>query len=252
MIRATRLAACRLKPARPRRRFRHLCAGAAAVLLGAIPSVTWAQNAWTGIRQRGAITISTDATYPPFEYKDKGKLTGFDIELGDEIGKKLGVKVNWLPLEWTAVQGSLASQKADLIMSGMTITAERKQKGYTFTRPYFLSGQAIARRVGDTRINTVRDLRDKIASVQDETTGMTALQKAGLPGKQIIKFDQLQDGLLDVRNRRSDAAVADIPALKRILRMGYSDLELVGVGTFPPRVPGYRRLAWRIGTGGAS
>ena len=209
-----------------------------AVLPGILPCVAGAQNAWTSIRQRGALTISTDATYPPFEYKDKGRLTGFDIELGDEIGRQLGVKVNWLPLEWTAVQGSLESGKADLIMSGMTITTERKQKGYAFTRPYFLSGQAIARRVGDARINTVKDLRDKTASVQDQTTGMTALQKAGLPNKQIIKFDTLQDGLLDVRNRRSDAAVADIPALSHILRMGYSDLEMVGVGTFPPEYLG--------------
>ena len=221
------------------KRFQYLAqASALAVLLGVLPCAAGAQNAWTGIRQRGAITISTDATYPPFEYKDKGRLTGFDIELGDEIGRQLGVKVNWLPLEWTAVQGSLESGKADLIMSGMTITAERKQKGYAFTRPYFLSGQAIARRVGDKRINTVQDLRDKTASVQDQTTGMTALQKAGLPNKQIIKFDTLQDGLLDVRNRRSDAAVADIPALSHILRMGYSDLEMVGAGTFPPEYLG--------------
>ena len=198
----------------------------------------WAQNAWQEIRQRGSLTIATDATYPPFEYKEKDKLVGFDIELGDALGKALGVKVNWLPLEWTAVQGSLESRKADLIMSGMTITEERKQKGYTFSRPYFLSGQVIAKRHDDPRIKGLADLRDKTVSVQDQTTGMTALQKAGLPDAQIRKFDTLQDGLLDVKNHKSDAVVADVPALKHILPNGYSDLELTGASDFPPEYLG--------------
>ena len=203
-----------------------------------LSSAANAQNAWQTIQKRHALTISTDATYPPFEFMEKGTLVGFDKELGDALGKQLGVKVNWLPLEWTAVQGSLESRKADLIMSGMTITTERKQKGYTFSRPYFVSGQAIARRKGDTAINTVVDLRDKTASVQDQTTGMTALQKAGLPANQIIKFDTLQDGLMDVRNKKSSAAVADIPALTYILHTAFSDLEMAGAGTFPPEYLG--------------
>lgn len=215
-----------------------LLATLAAASLVAACSPVHAQNAWQTIRQRHSLTISTDATYPPFEFMDKGKLVGFDKELGDEIGKQLGVTVVWLPLEWTAVQGSLESRKADLIMSGMTITAERKQKGYTFSRPYFVSGQAIARRRGDAAINTAADLRDKTASVQDQTTGMTALQKAGLPANQIIKFDTLQDGLMDVRNNKSSAAVADVPALTYILHTAFPDLEMVGVGTFPPEYLG--------------
>ncbi|HLK58080.1 MAG TPA: ABC transporter permease subunit [Chthonomonadaceae bacterium] len=188
-----------------------------------------AQDAWKQIRARGELIISTDATYPPFEYKDdKGTLVGFDVDLGNEIGKRLGVKVTWLPLEWTAVLGSLEAHKADLIMSGMTITDERKQKGYTFSRPYFLSGQTIARRADDNRINGLLDLKTRIVSVQDETTGMYAVQKIGVPNNHIMKFDQLQDALLDVRNHKSDAAVADVPALKRLQRMGYPDMKLVG------------------------
>lgn len=186
-----------------------------------------AQDALDQIRARGELIISTDATYPPFEYKDQGKLVGFDVDLGNEIGKRIGVKVTWLPLEWTAVLGSLESHKADLILSGMTITDERK-KGYTFSRPYFLSGQSIARRDDDNSINSIIDLRTKTVSVQDETTGMYAVQKIGVPNNHIMKFDQLQDALFDVRNHKSDAAVADLPALKRLLRTTFPDMTLVG------------------------
>lgn len=193
-----------------------------------------AQSGLQQVRARNELIIATDATYPPFEYKEKGKLMGFDVDLGNEIGKRLGVKVTWLPLDWNAVLGSLESHKADLILSGMTITDERK-KNYTFSRPYFISGQTIACRVDDPSIKGLNDLKSKIVSVQDETTGMYAVQKIGVPNDHIMKFDQLGDAMLDVRNHKSDAAVADVPALKYIQRREYPDIRLVG-GTIKEEV----------------
>ena len=165
-------------------------------------------------------------------------MVGFDKELGDALCEQLKLKPHWLPLEWTAVQGSLESRKADVIMSGMTITEERKKKGYTFSRPYFLSGQAIARRQEDTGINALQDLHTQIVSVQDQTTGMTALQKAGIADKQIIKFDTLPDGLMNVINGKSAACVADVPALTYNLKKSYPQLRMVGESTFPPEYLG--------------
>ena len=187
-----------------------------------------AGDALDQVRLHKKLIIATDATYPPFEYKDGGKLMGFDVDLGNEIARRMGVKAEWLPLEWTAVLGSLEAHKADLILSGMTITEERKKKGYTFSRPYFLSGQSIARRTEDNSINTLNDLKQKTVSVQDETTGMYAVQKIGVPSNHIMKFDQLPEALTDVRNHKSDAAVADMPALKRLIRMSFGDMQLVG------------------------
>src|ERR1041385_7139718 len=113
-----------------------------------------AQGSVEAIRARGELVIATDATYKPFETKAKsgGGIEGFDVEVGQELAKALGVKVRWIDQEWSGVLGSLESGKADLVMAGVTITAERKKKGYLYTRPYFLSGQAIARRKGDGRI----------------------------------------------------------------------------------------------------
>jgi His/Glu/Gln/Arg/opine family amino acid ABC transporter permease subunit len=186
-----------------------------------------AQDALERVRARGEIVIATDPTYPPFEQREAGRLQGLDIDLGNEIGRELGVRVQWLPLEWSGVMGALESRKADLVMSGVTITDERK-KGYFFSRPYFLSGQAIARRRGDTRIRGRKDLIDKIIAVQEGTTGQFAVEKLGVPGDRILKFDQLADGLLDVRNGKADAAVADLPTLKALFRQGYPELELAG------------------------
>src|SRR5690348_6380181 len=120
-----------------------------AALFGCGIAPAFAQGSLAALRQRGELVIATDATYPPFEFKDGKTLKGFDIDIGNAIGKELGVNVHWAPLPWDAVLGSLETGKCDIVLSGVTITEERKKKGYNFSRPYFLSGQTIARRKGD-------------------------------------------------------------------------------------------------------
>src|SRR6202007_2065663 len=61
-----------------------------------------------------------------------------------------------------------------------------------------------------------------------ETTGQFAVQRIGVPKDHMLRFDQIQDGLLDLRNGKSDAAVADLPTLEAILRKGYPEIELAG------------------------
>lgn len=212
---------------KPPPNFNRTCLLSLLALLLLLPHAARAQSSLDGIRQRGELVIATDATYPPFEYKDGEKLLGFDVDLGNEIGRELGVKVRWTPMAWSGVQGSLESRKCDMIISGVTITEERKQKT-AFSRPYFPSGQTIARRKGDQSVQKLQDLKNRRVSVQEETTGQYALQKLGVKKDQINRFDKLQDGLTDVVNGKSDAAVADLPALKESLRTGYPQLELTG------------------------
>lgn len=202
----------------------------AAALLVIGPSAR-AQDALQQVRAHHELVIATDPTYAPFENRDsKNNLQGFDIDLGNEIGKELGVKVRWLAMDWAGVQGALATRKCDVSMAGITITEPRK-KGSAFSRPYYLSGQEIARRKGDARIRTPHDLIGKTVAVIQETTGQYAVQKLGIPKDSIHRFDTQPDTLLDLQNGKSDAAVGDLPALKAMLRNGYPDVELVcGVG----------------------
>ncbi len=204
-----------------------MLAGLALAWAG-LASVAVAQGSLPQIKQRGELIFATDPTYPPFEYMEKAQMIGFDVDIGNEIAKDLGLKAKWIGLEWAGVLGSLESGKCDLAMAGITITAERKGKGYVFSRPYLLSGQEIVRRKGDTRINGPKDLVNKIVAVQQETTGQFAVAKLGVPKDHMLRFDQVQDGLMDVRNKRSDATVGDLPTLKAILQKGFPELELVG------------------------
>jgi ABC-type amino acid transport substrate-binding protein len=184
------------------------------------------------IKQRGELVIATDATYLPFEFMegDNEKPIGFDIDMGDALGRALGVKVRWQVLEWAGVFPALQARKVDLVMSGVTITEERKKKGLAFTRPYFLSGQVIARRKGDERLTDAGSLPGKIVAVQNETTGQEAAEKQGLPANAIIPLDTLQEALLNVRNKKADAAIGDLPALSAIIRKGFPELEIAPGG----------------------
>jgi His/Glu/Gln/Arg/opine family amino acid ABC transporter permease subunit len=179
------------------------------------------------IRERGVLIIGTDATYPPFELKVGDRFEGFDIDLGNEIGKELGVKVRWENIAWDGIFAALRTGKFDIVISDVVITDKRK-KELAFSRPYFLSGQTIVRRKGDTRIRTSKDLPGKLVTVQQETTGQYAVEKLGLPPERIRKFETMQDALLDVRNGRGDCAVGDLPALREMIRKGYPELEVVG------------------------
>jgi ABC-type amino acid transport substrate-binding protein len=170
--------------------------------------------------------------YPPFEsvkYTGVQKsLQGFDIDLGNALGKELGLKLEWTDAAWDTVMPSLAYEKADLIISGMTITESRK-RNRAFTRPYFLSGQVIARRRGDNRIASLADLRrpGRRVAVQAGTTGETFTKGAKVPVEQIKRYDTLPAALLDVRNGRADAVVADFPALRGLIARDSQELEIV-------------------------
>lgn len=186
-----------------------------------------AQSALEQIRQRGTLVIGVDATYPPFEIKVGDRFEGFDIDLGNEIGKELGVRVRWENIAWDGIFAALRTGKFDLVMSGVTITDERK-KNLLFSRPYFLSGQTLARRKNDARVRSVDDLPGKLVCVQQDTTGQTAAEKRGLPPNRIRKFETLPDALLEVRNGRGDVAIGDLPALRDLIRKGFPELEVVG------------------------
>ncbi len=192
-----------------------------------VTSRVTAQNLLSQIKQRGELVIATDPTYAPFEFMENGQMKGLDIDIAAEIGKELGVKVRWVAMEWAGVLGALETRKVDAVMAGVTITEARK-KGNGFSRPYFLSGQAIVRRKGDDRIKSEKDLLDKRVAVIVQTTGQFAAEKLGLPKDHINRYDSQPDTLMDVRNSKSDAAIGDEPAVRAMIRKGYPELEVVG------------------------
>ena len=88
-------------------------------------------------KKRGSLRIATEPTFRPFESVDENdELVGFDIDLARVLAADLGVKAEFVTVDWNSIIPTLLSRKADLIMSGMTITEERKRT-VDYSDPYF-------------------------------------------------------------------------------------------------------------------
>jgi len=81
------------------------------------------------IAARGAMTVAVVPNYPPLEFRDPatGALTGFDVELGEAIARKLGIKVGWQETSFDQMLPALTTGRVDAIMSGMTDLASRHE-----------------------------------------------------------------------------------------------------------------------------
>ena len=95
------------------------------------------------IEQRGHMVVATGANQFPFSFKDKdGKLKGIDILIATRIGEHMGVDIKFLEVELSEIIETVEAGKADIAISGLSITAERNKK-VLFTAPYFTTGKAI-------------------------------------------------------------------------------------------------------------
>src|SRR3546814_1785870 len=99
--------------------------------------------------------MATEGAYPPFNYFQGSKLTGFEVELGNAIAKKMGLKVEWLTVSFTNLASGLSTDRWDVVIASFAITNERAQ-AVSFTQPHYCSGAVIVSR--NVSIKTSSDL----------------------------------------------------------------------------------------------
>jgi len=81
------------------------------------------------IAKRGSIKVALVPNYPPMEFRDPAtnNLSGFDVELGEALGRKLGVKIEWQETSFAEFMPSIATGRVDAILSGFTDYASRHE-----------------------------------------------------------------------------------------------------------------------------
>lgn len=162
-------------------------------------------RSWEQIKADGKIVIASEGAFAPFNYFDGPKLTGFEIEIGEAVAKKMGVAVEWKALSFDALLAGLRQDRWDAVIASFGITAERA-KAVTFTDPHYCSGGIIVAK--DPAIKTVEDLEGKAVSVQTGTTYLENVAK--LPGlKEMKNFPKDTDARAALVNGRVDAWVTD-------------------------------------------
>src|SRR3954470_15479538 len=97
------------------------------------------KNLFEQIKADGEIKIGTEGVYAPFSFHDaSGKLTGFDIEIAEEVAKRLGVKPDFIETQWDGIFAGLDSKRFDAIINQIGIRPDRQAK-YDFSDPYTVS-----------------------------------------------------------------------------------------------------------------
>lgn len=102
----------------------------------------------TGSGENGTLTIAVNAYFEPYEYYNNGKVSGIDIDISNAIADYLGMKLSVEDMEFDSIITAVSSGKADMGISGITVTEERK-KNIDFTIPYTTSSQVIIVRNND-------------------------------------------------------------------------------------------------------
>lgn len=119
------------------------------------------QDLLARIQEKGEITIATEGTWSPWTYHDENdKLVGFDVEVAEEVAKKLGVKATFIEGEWDGLLAGIESGRYDMMANGVEITAERAEK-FDFSVPYGYIRTAIIVRGDDDSITSYEDLKGK-------------------------------------------------------------------------------------------
>ena len=146
-----------------------------------------------------------DANYPPFAYVDKsGKPAGFDVDAMNWIGKQMGFEVEHKPMEWSTIVQSVVAKKIDVVMSGMTITDERK-KQVNFSIPYWTVQNAfVVKKDSDLTVENILASKGRVgfqAGTSDGKWLSEANEKEGW-GLELRQYDSAPQIVAEVLNGR--------------------------------------------------
>ena len=161
------------------------------------------------------IFVGTNAEFPPFEYLEKGEVTGFDIELVNEIGKVMDADVKVLDMSFDGLLPALQMKKVDLVIAGMTATEERK-KTVSFTQPYYTASQVIIVKEGNNSIKSFDDLKGKKVAVMLGFTGDTIVSE--IEGVNVERFNAAYAGIMALQADKVEAVVLDSEPAKNYVK----------------------------------
>ncbi len=112
--------------------------------------------------------------FKPFNFEQDGRLTGFDVELGEEIARRIGMSPQPQKIPYDQLIAGLKEGKYQAIISSLSITPGRTQE-IAFTKPYYVTGAQLFV-LEQNQSTTVEQLKDKKIGVITRTPYMTLAQ----------------------------------------------------------------------------
>ena len=164
------------------------------------------QNLLEKIQADGVIKIGTEGTYAPFTFHDEnGKLTGFDVEIAEEVGKRLGVKVEFIETKWDGMFAGLDAKRFDAVVNQVAIKPDRLEK-YDFSTSYITSKAVLIVHEDNKDITRFEDIKGK-KSGQSLTSALADI--AEVNGAEIVQVDGFNQAVDLLLSKRIDSVVND-------------------------------------------
>ena len=186
------------------------------------------------VKDRGVLRASTDPAYPPQSFlNNQGEFEGFDIDVTEEIAKRMGVEVEWETPSWDVITAGNWNGRWDLSVGSMTITPERAEVLH-FTPPYYYAPAAAAVHESNTDItNLETDLDGKRIGVCGACTYELYLERSlNIPGDYEFVVDDLQIQTYDTDSSAiQDLALGDGARLDAVMSSLYTLKKAEDSGT---------------------
>lgn len=163
------------------------------------------------IKKRGVIKIGL-SLFRPWSMRDlDGELVGFELDVGRELAKDMGVEVEFIPTAWDGIIPALLSGKFDVIISGMSITPQRNLT-VNFSDPYAYSGMTILANREMTDGFDLEDYNDSSVTFSARRGATPAAVIASMfPEAELLLFDEDGASTQEVLNGKAHATMASEP-----------------------------------------
>ena len=188
----------------------------ALLALAVLVTTASAETTLEKIKRTGVMTSANTFTYPPFGFIEDGKQVGFDVDLGNEIASRMGVRLTFEAIDFRGIIAALTSGRVDVLITGMVYTPDRAQR-IDFSQPYFDGGVAAGFR-SDKPVARPDDIVGKRIGVEIGSAGDKFVREKYEARVEIKTYDTVFLGLKDLENGRLDAFVGSIAPMRYIMR----------------------------------
>lgn len=194
--------------------------------------------------EEGRLIVGSDIPYPPFEFEEGGELTGFDVEVVQEVANRLGLEntaEDWISTDFGTIFRQLASNtKFDVVVAAVTgyapegspasETVAERTAVVDFTDPYYPSLQSLTINPAEQPdVKTYEDLPEGArVGVQRATTGAFFAKENLEPlGVELISFEKAPQMYQQLQGGNLDAVFNDLPVSLDAIAKQFQDLEVV-------------------------
>ena len=163
------------------------------------------------VGQAKELVVGVDANFMPFEFKQDGKLTGFDVQLFEAIAKDMGMSIKWQVMDFNGIIPALQTKSLDAAIAGITIKSDR-EKVVDFSYPYYRSGLVMLVGANTSDIKTIDDLAGKRVATKLGTTSEDFLKK-NVKTKELKLLPNTDNLFMELVTGGVDAVFFDAPPL---------------------------------------